>query len=142
MSENPGFYINPKDHMNLKYLHDQLVKEKDGLKKDRDSWKEKAEKWEREAHAWVPQVTFALEKYGKWRSHAERLAGALGEFGKHDDDCLLSRWQQGRTTADGGYEMMFGDKWYQVRPIDNTPECECGLDAFLTAHAEMLKEKK
>ena len=58
----------------------------------------------------------------------ERLRGALDHYGVHDNACVLYQCQAGRPTDDGGYEVMYGDKWYSTRPVDNKPKCQCGLD--------------
>jgi len=61
------------------------------------------------------------------------LREALEECGEHGRDCTLSRWEAGRPTASGGYEACYAGKWYETRPVDRTPPCECGLSAALAA---------
>jgi hypothetical protein len=66
----------------------------------------------------------------------EAKLDALVEYAKHDTECILGFCSQGRPTANGGYEQMFGGKWYQVKPVDETQKCTCGLDAALSAMGE------
>lgn len=61
------------------------------------------------------------------------LRAALEEYGQHDRDCILTKRSQGEPTPDGGYREMFNGKWYQTRPIDETPECECGFSKALSS---------
>lgn len=55
----------------------------------------------------------------------------LWEFAKHSRNCILSFFEAGRPTEDGGYEQKFRGRWYSIRPVDNTPKCDCGLDDLL-----------
>lgn len=59
---------------------------------------------------------------------SELLKEELLDYVQHSNRCVLSHWEAGEPTADGGYRQKFGDKWYQARPIDETPKCNCGLD--------------
>lgn len=61
----------------------------------------------------------------------EKLREALANHGEHARQCVRSRWDSGRPTASGGYEMSYGGVWYEVKPADRSPACECGLDAAL-----------
>ena len=65
------------------------------------------------------------------QAERDRLHEALESYGRHDNDCILSRCSQGRPTASGGYESRYKGVWYETRPVDKTPPCECGLDAAL-----------
>ena len=58
---------------------------------------------------------------------------ALAQYGQHESSCILSRWEAGRPipTKAEGYEMKYGGAWYEVRPTNHTPECECGLNEAL-----------
>ena len=57
---------------------------------------------------------------------------AFENYGTHHAKCILTRWSAGEPTPEGGYRMKYGNRWYQVRPVDETPKCECGLaEAFL-----------
>ncbi len=60
----------------------------------------------------------------------ERI-GELADFTEHASSCILHFGEAGRTTADGGYETKYKGKWYETRPIDKTPKCECGLEDII-----------
>ena len=66
-------------------------------------------------------------------------AGAAGErerleeYLDHLSHCVRTRYEQGRPTADGGYECLYAGVWYEARPVDRTPKCNCGLDTALRA---------
>ena len=69
----------------------------------------------------------------EWKS----LAGELEAYAQHEDDCILSRWEGGEPTPDGGYRSKFAGKWYQSKPIDETPKCNCGLDVVMAKAREL-----
>ena len=52
-------------------------------------------------------------------------------YTEHDIMCVRRTWHAGRPTASGGYETMFGDKWYQSKPVNEEPKCDCGLDELI-----------
>lgn len=60
----------------------------------------------------------------------------LDEWLEHGQECIRTSWCAGRPTADGGY------KWYQSRPIDKTPKCNCGLDESLEAWRKAKEPSK
>lgn len=62
---------------------------------------------------------------------AESRAKGLVEYCEHKSDCIRSFQSQGRPTADGGYEVMIKGEWFQVKPENKTPKCDCGLDEAL-----------
>jgi len=64
-------------------------------------------------------------------SKLKSQADALLDYVTHTDRCILSFWEAGEPTQDGGYRMKFAGKWYQSRPIDETPKCNCGLDEIM-----------
>ena len=66
-----------------------------------------------------------------------QLRAALADYGQHDSECVLSRFEQGRPTSDGGYECCYAGKWYETKPVDRTPACECGLSAALSPTPEV-----
>lgn len=55
----------------------------------------------------------------------------INEYTEHRPECIRSSFEAGRPTKKGGYEQQFGSKWYESRPIDKTPKCDCGLDEVL-----------
>ena len=59
-----------------------------------------------------------------------RLEAAENRFDSlaHENDCILSLWCAGEPTPDGGYRSKYGEKWYQTKPVDESPKCNCGLD--------------
>lgn len=59
------------------------------------------------------------------------LEAALEKYGVHDRDCILSFWEGGEPTADGGYRSKITGIWYQTKPVDETPKCNCGLQEAL-----------
>ena len=63
---------------------------------------------------------------------SERLREALEEFGVHDRECARSYFEAGEPTPDGGYREKIKGVWYQTKPIDETPKCNCGLAEALT----------
>lgn len=65
------------------------------------------------------------------KKESARYKAALENYGAHDSNCILSFWSAGEPTPDGGYRTMYKGKWYQTRPVDETPKCECGLEQAL-----------
>ena len=59
---------------------------------------------------------------------------------EHDIGCARMSFQGGRPTASGGYEMKYGNTWYESGPVDRTPECDCGLDEAVAIIRAMLEE--
>ena len=78
----------------------------------------------------------AVTEMKRWRDLAGKLAEGLNNFEQHDLTCILSQWSQGRPTENGGYETMYAGKWYQNRPVDETPKCQCGLDQALSLYSK------
>jgi hypothetical protein len=73
------------------------------------------------------------------RARAKVLLGHLTHYGTHVDYCIRLYSEAGEPTPDGGYRVKFKGKWYQEKPIDETPKCTCGFDDVL---AEYLGERK
>jgi len=72
----------------------------------------------------------------------ERIAvKALKEYGLHTGFCILNKYKDIRKNDKGEYECRYAGNWYQVRPIDETPKCDCGL-AEAPAKIEALKVKE
>lgn len=59
-----------------------------------------------------------------------RLREALGQYGTHEYDCVLSRFEAGEPT-ENGYRMKFAGQWY-----DESPSCTCGFNAALASAEE------
>lgn len=53
------------------------------------------------------------------------------DYMAHMDHCILNYWESGEPTSDGGYRVKYRGKWYQTRPVDETPKCNCGLDNLM-----------
>ena len=74
-------------------------------------------------------------------SAVREVVRGFGEYGDHDSNCVAGQWRQGRPTAGGGYETLFGhgmqEKWYQR---DESPPCTCGLSDLLAHYKELLSE--
>lgn len=68
-------------------------------------------------------VAFDLEMLIDRLRKAERLI----DFIQHDSECVLSFFEAGEPTKNGGYRMKFKGIWYQAKPVDHTPKCNCGL---------------
>ena len=56
------------------------------------------------------------------------LREALEEYGEHGRKCILARWEAGKPTPEGRYQMKYGGTWYDS---EHLPECQCGLSAAL-----------
>lgn len=63
----------------------------------------------------------------------QEVVELLYDWGEHDRDCIRSQWSAGEPTKDGGYRQKLAGKWYQSRPIDKTPKCDCGFDEAIKA---------
>lgn len=64
-----------------------------------------------------------------------RLAKAevVTEFADHEQKCIRHRYEAGEPTPEGGYRVKYAGKWYQAKPIDESPKCDCGFgDALAT----------
>lgn len=67
---------------------------------------------------------------------------ALEEFACCPETCARTGWSQGEPTPDGGYRTMIKGKWYQSKPVDETPKCDCGLEASLSEIERLKKEQR
>lgn len=56
------------------------------------------------------------------------LLEELTQFLEHDKMCIRSFQEAGEPTENGGYRTKFKGAWYETRPVDRTPKCDCGLD--------------
>ena len=59
----------------------------------------------------------------------EEIKELIG-YTTHDGDCILSQLEAGEPTKNG-YRQKYAGKWYQSRPIDKRPKCNCGLDDLI-----------
>lgn len=57
-----------------------------------------------------------------------KAARDVMEYASHETLCVLTFWEAGEPTPDGGYRTKYAGKWYQTSPVDKTPKCTCGLD--------------
>ena len=57
-----------------------------------------------------------------------RLQQALDDYGQHRSSCILTRWEAGEPTPDGGYRTKYAGVWYDVK---TPPACQCGFTAAL-----------
>ncbi len=55
-------------------------------------------------------------------------AEALVEYACHPRECIRTYWEAGEPTSDGGYRTKFKGVWYQSKPVNEEPKCDCGLD--------------
>lgn len=62
----------------------------------------------------------------KWRKGVE----AISEYIQHTDNCIRNSLKAGEPTKNG-YRQKFRGKWYEARPNDKTPKCDCNLDNLL-----------
>lgn len=62
---------------------------------------------------------------------AERMEKALNEYGDHRRVCILTFWEAGEPTPDGGYRTKYKGRWYQSKPVNEEPKCNCGFDESL-----------
>jgi hypothetical protein len=89
---------------------------------------------ERDAHAKLSRERG--EQVVKAKAQMESLQWAirgLDAYTRHTDRCVLSFWEGGEPTPDGGYRQRFKGVWYQVKPVDETPKCDCGLAGMFAA---------
>lgn len=77
-----------------------------------------------EAHSTLPEKT----AYARGFIEATEKFKPLEEYLEHTRDCIRSFNEAGEPMPDGGYRQKFKGKWYQAKPIDETPKCDCGLD--------------
>lgn len=86
-------------------------------------------------------IAAAETNAARWRECAEALAAALDERGEHHWSCNRADFRGGRPTESGGYEFNYGGTWYESRPVDRTPKCDCEIGEAL-ARFDAMKEGK
>lgn len=78
-------------------------------------------------------ITHAVNIEKRLQAENSRLRDALEEYGTHDRDCILSFWEAGEPTSNGGYRRKIKGKWYQYSPVDESPKCNCGFQEALAS---------
>ena len=63
----------------------------------------------------------------------------IDEYATHETRCILNDYQAGEPTPDGGYRCLYRGIWYESRPVDRCPKCDCGLAAKLDTLARWPK---
>jgi hypothetical protein len=114
----------------------RLLAERDALAKQLAESQARVRELEEYVHAYRREVQEATAEFSKDFSlkceRVRELEEALELFGEHQPNCLAGQWQQGRPTADGGYETQYGygnqARWFRH---PERPECSCGLIAAL-----------
>ncbi len=56
-----------------------------------------------------------------------KAAEAMNDYAAHETGCILTYWEAGEPTPDGGYKTKYAGKWYESKPINKEPKCNCGL---------------
>ena len=56
------------------------------------------------------------------RASLQPVLKEIMEYCLHTNRCILSFWECGEQTEDGGYRSKYAGKWYRTKP-----ECNCGL---------------
>lgn len=79
---------------------------------------------------------YCWKELDRLRALNERYKKIVEEYATHEPHCILNRWEAGEPTPDGGYRSKYAGKWYQSKPVDETPKCNCGLDSALTETEE------
>jgi hypothetical protein len=110
---------------NHRWKHEEEISK---LKAENDSLKRKLAEAD-EGH--VIATEGLLEENKKLIAEKEKLREIIDEYAYHSNRCILSFWEAGEATADGGYRSKYAGKWYQTKPKDETPKCTCGLDEVL-----------
>ena len=83
--------------------------------------------------------SWAREREKKLREALRAAEEALDTNGRHADSCILAYCECGEPTKDGGYRQRFRGKWYQIRPKNELPECECEFGKAIAKIREALK---
>lgn len=79
----------------------------------------------------------------EWKQDRDRwrtLAGKMAVLAVHDRFCIRSFWEAGEPTENGGYRTKYRGKWYQSKPVDEEPKCECGLAEALALYDAEVKK--
>ena len=97
------------------------------------SWEKRFRDTYEGANVWSSKdIDKVIEEIHSLLTEARKeMVEEFAPYAQHDSSCVLSEWSAGRPAKDGGYEAKIGGKWYQTRPKDKTPKCECGLGGIL-----------
>lgn len=132
-----------------------LEQENKSLKAELKEMTEFRNDWEKKSHFQEKQMNKAMIERENAHDHLQKLQATNGDltdkvdklkkvapYAAHERDCIIMRWEAGEPTTDGGYRSQYAGKWYQVRPVDETPRCTCGFDeAWDTAmNAEQIEK--
>lgn len=107
---------------------------------ERDKLKAKLDLIKRNMKKTWPECEIIDEVIGE-RDRWKAIAGKIADYVAHEQFCIRTLWEAGEPTDDGGYRIMYAGKWYQSRPVDETPKCQCGADEALAAYAKALEGK-
>lgn len=61
------------------------------------------------------------------RKSLQPMINSMVVYMQHDTHCIRLRREAGEPT-ENGYREKYDGKWYQSRPVDETPKCNCGMD--------------
>ena len=78
-------------------------------------------------------MPFTGEVLEAWKAIAEKLADHL----EHSSDCIRSFQEAGEPTPDGGYRTKYKGKWYDSRPVNKEPKCDCGADEIFAEYRKL-----
>lgn len=113
----------------------------EGYKRGQDEWKSHADQLARQlAEQKLETIGLmgSIEHFQKAEGEGYRRGvEEMGEYADHSRYCIRSFQEAGEPTADGGYRTKFKGVWYQSRPVNQEPNCECGLDEIF----KHIKEK-
>jgi hypothetical protein len=59
---------------------------------------------------------------------------------QHYVNCIRLKWDASEPTPDGGYRSRYAGVWYQTKPVDETPKCNCGAAAAIEAYEKVAGE--
>lgn len=100
-----------------------LIKENEGLKALRDGG----------AGLWEAENSHLREQRDALLAENQRIRRVIDDYAFHADECILNQRSAGEPTPNGGYRVAYNGVWYETRPVDKTPKCDCGFDDALKA---------
>jgi hypothetical protein len=84
----------------------------------------------------VNRVKHHAKGYLEGLADARKEAEGLVDYVVHDSKCILSFWEAGEPTKNGGYRSRYKGKWYESKPKNKEPKCNCGLEEVLAKFKE------